>query len=180
LRVPWLAVVGAVALALALSADARACVCADAPMGERLDRADAAVVGTVRTITDPDWDVPTQARLMLFQVDQRVKGDVRGETVGQAERIIFVQTPLGTDCDVPTASGGRTTGLLLTKTDEGRWYATACSLVDPGQLVAAGGEPRGGVIKVAIGLVILGLVLAWSLRRLRRGARPDLPGAPEP
>ena len=30
------------------------------------------------------------------------------------------------------------------------------------------------------GIVILGLVLLWALRRLRKGSRPDLPGAPEP
>jgi len=33
---------------------------------------------------------------------------------------------------------------------------------------------------VGIGIVILGLVLLWALRRLKRGARPELPGAPEP
>jgi MYXO-CTERM domain-containing protein len=44
--------------------------------------------------------------------------------------------------------------------------------------VAVGGEPRGGVIKVAIGLVILAFVLAWALRRRARGAKPSLPGAP--
>jgi hypothetical protein len=33
---------------------------------------------------------------------------------------------------------------------------------------------------VAIGFVILGLVLLWALRRLRRGTRPHLPGAPQP
>ena len=45
-------------------------------------------------------------------------------------------------------------------------------------LVAEGGEPRGGVIKVVVGIAILGLVILWALRRLKRGARPDLPGAP--
>jgi len=69
---------------------------------------------------------------------------------------------------------------LLTRAPDGGWLGTACSVVAPGQLVAEGGEPRGGVIKVGIGIVILGLVLLWALRRLRRGARPDLPGAPGP
>jgi hypothetical protein len=31
-----------------------------------------------------------------------------------------------------------------------------------------------------VGIVILALVVLWALRRLRRGARPDLPGAPLP
>jgi flagellar biogenesis protein FliO len=36
------------------------------------------------------------------------------------------------------------------------------------------------VIKVGIGILILILVLTWALRRLRKGTRPDLPGAPRP
>ena len=58
------------------------------------------------------------------------------------------------------------------------WFASACSLVTPGELVAAGGEPRGGAIKVVIGILILGLVVSWALRRRARGARPSLPGPP--
>jgi len=71
-------------------------------------------------------------------------------------------------------------GLLLTESPDGAWLASACSVVDPGPLVAEGGEPRGGVIKVGIGIVILGLVLGWALLRLRKGKRPNLPGAPQP
>ncbi len=36
------------------------------------------------------------------------------------------------------------------------------------------------MIKVVVGFVILGLVVLWALRRLRRGTRPELPGAPQP
>ena len=71
-------------------------------------------------------------------------------------------------------------GLILTRAPDGAWIATACSVVEPGPLVAEGGEPRGGVIKVGVGIVILALVLLWALRRLKRGTRPDLPGAPRP
>jgi hypothetical protein len=71
-------------------------------------------------------------------------------------------------------------GLLLTKAPDGAWLASACSVVAPGPLVAEGGEPRGGVIKVGIGIVILALVLGWALLRLRQGKRPNLPGAPQP
>ncbi len=117
---------------------------------------------------------------MVFQIEQRVKGDVRGQQIGTADRAIVVRTPKGTDRDVPLPPTRETTGLLLTKTVEGDWYATACSFVDPGELVAAGGAPRGGPIKVVIGAIVLALVLLWALRRLRRGARPDLPGAPQP
>ena len=161
--------------ALALASPAAACVCADAQVEERLDGADAAVVGKVRSYATPDADVPI--RVMTFDVETRVKGNVPNQVEGSDVRRIFVRVPLHTDCDV-TVEVGTTTGLLLTKQPGGAWYATACSVVPAALLVTEGGEPRGGPIKVAIGIVILALVLLWALRRLRKGARPDLPGAP--
>jgi hypothetical protein len=155
-------------------------VCADQSVADRLDDIDAAVIGKVRGFGDPEPGTPTNARLMTFQIEQRVKGDVRGEQIGQTERAIVVRTPLGTDCDVARPETDESTGLLLTRTVEGDWYATACSFVNPNELVAAGGAPRGGPIKVVIGAAILVLVLFWALRRLRKGARPNLPGAPQP
>jgi hypothetical protein len=163
-----------------LAGDAHACVCANEPIEDRLERADAAVVGRVLGFTDPDRDDRQPHRLLMFEVTQRVKGSVRTETVALTENVVRVRVPKGTDCDLPTDLVRRTTGLLLTALPNDEWYATACSLVDPGPLVAAGGEPRGGVIKVVIGVGILGLVLLWALRRLRTGKRPDLPGAPSP
>jgi len=154
---------------LALAGDSRACVCGDAPIEQRLDDADAAVVG--RIVSDTPWELERglSYRRLTVRVEQRVKGAV--------DETLLVLAPSGTDCDVEIARE-KTTGLLLTRDREGRWFASACSVVAPGELVAAGGEPRGTVIKVAIGLVILGLVLAWALRRRARGARPTLPGAP--
>ena len=96
---------------------------------------------------------------------------------GDVERTLEIRAPSGSDCDVEVPRA-EPVGLLLTRAADGVWLATACSVVDPGQLVVEGGEPRGGPIKVAIGVVILALVLLWALRRQRRGARPDLPGAP--
>jgi hypothetical protein len=156
---------------LVLAGGSQACVCGDAPIEQRLDDADAAVVG--RVVSDTAWEVeggPSSRRLTV-SVEQRVKGDV--------DETLFVLAPSGTDCDVEIALE-KTTGLLLTRNPDGEWFASACSLVAPGELVAAGGEPRGTYIKVAIGLVIVGLVLAWAFRRRARGTRPDLPGAPSP
>ena len=96
---------------------------------------------------------------------------------GDIGREIEIRTPSGTDCDVDVPRD-ESVGLLLTRGSDDAWLATACSVVNPGQLVVEGGEPRGGPIKVAVGAVILGLVLFWALRRLRKGSRPDLPGAP--
>ena len=110
-----------------------------------------------------------QQLYLTVEVDQRVKGDV--------ERMLEIRTPSGTDCGVDLPRD-EPVGLLLTNAPPGSWFATACSVVNPGQLVVEGGEPRGGPIKVAIGAVILGLVLLWALLRKRRGSHPELPGAP--
>jgi len=164
-----LAIGAGAAAALMFAAPVLACVCADAPLRERLDAADAAIVGRVVSEQIGETNGAPQ-RLLTVEVDQRVKGDVAGT--------IVVRSPSRSDCDLLVAKDAAT-GLLLTLAPDGGWLGTACSVVPPGQLVAEGGEPRGGVIKVGIGIVILGLVLLWALRRLKRGARPDLPGAPE-
>ena len=145
-------------------------MCARAPLEERLDDADAAVVG--RVVSERLGDVKGLPQLYLaVEVEQRVKGDV--------QRRLEVRSPSGTDCDVDVPRD-EPVGLLLTRAADGTWLATACSVVNPGQLVVEGGEPRGGPIKVGIGILILILVLLWALRRLRKGSRPDLPGAPGP
>jgi hypothetical protein len=112
----------------------------------------------------------TSSRRLTVEVEQRVKGDV-GKT-------LFVETPSRTDCDV-TVELETTTGLLLTRQPDGDWFASLCSVVTPGELVAAGGEPRGGVIKVVLGVIFLAIVLSWAVRRKARGTRPSLPGAPK-
>jgi hypothetical protein len=158
------------ALGLAVPASASACVCQSMPLGERFDEADAAVVG--RVVAEHDGEVKgAPVRFLTIDVEQRVKGEI--------EKPLVVRAPLHTDCDVDVPRG-RTIGLLLTGIPGGGWSASACSVVAPGPLVAEGGKPRGGVIKVGVGLVILALVLLWALVRLRKGKRPDLPGAPQP
>jgi len=142
----------------------------NAPLSERLDDADAAIVGRVVAEETGETKGAPQ-RLLTVEVDQRVKGDV--------DRTIVVRSPSGSDCDLLVARD-EAIGLLLTRAPDGAWLGTACSVTAPGPLVAEGGEPRGGVIKVGIGIMVLAAVLLWALRRLRRGARPDLPGAPEP
>jgi hypothetical protein len=165
------AIVAASVAALVLAGTAGACVCTNEPMSKRLDDADAAVVGKV--VATRRTQLRGQPQLLLtIDVRQRVKG--RG-----LHDPLVVRTPLHTDCDVHVRRD-RTVGWLLTKASDGTLLGTACSIVGPAKLVAAGGEPRGGVIKVVVGLFILGLVLLWAFRRLRRGTRPHLPGAPTP
>jgi MYXO-CTERM domain-containing protein len=150
-----------------LAGDAAACVCVEATVEQRLDDADAAVVGRIVSERVGDLNGAPQ-RFLTVAVEQRVKGDV--------ERTVEVRSPFGGDCDIAVPRD-TSTGFLLTSVGGG-WFATACSVVEPGQLVAAGGEPRGGPIKVVIGAVVLALVLGYALLRLRRGSRPQLPGAP--
>jgi hypothetical protein len=145
-------------------------VCVEASLAHRLDDSDAAVIGRVVSEREGELKGDPQ-RYLTVEVDQRVKGDV--------ERVLEVRSPLGSDCDVVVPKD-EAIGLLLSRAADGAWLASACSVVEPGPLVAEGGEPRGGPIKVAIGAVVLALVLLWALRRLRKGSRPDLPGAPGP
>jgi len=162
--------VAAVLAALVLAGPASACLCAKVPISQRLDEADAAVVG--RIVAERPSEVKgAPVTVLTVEVDQRVKGKL--------ESPIQVRSPRQTDCDVE-APMNQTIGLLLTRAPDGAWLASACSVTRPGPLVAAGGETRGGVIKVGIGILILILVLTWALRRLRKGTRPDLPGAPRP
>jgi hypothetical protein len=156
--------------ALAFAGSAAAGVCVDAPLAQRLDESDAAVVGRV-VDARPAEVAGAAVTLLTVDVDQHVKGDVG--------RSLVVRSPRGSDVDVDVAMN-KAVGFLLTRAPDGSWLASACSVVGPGFLVAEGGEPRGGVIKVGIGIVILALVLAWALLRLRKGKRPDLPGAPQP
>jgi hypothetical protein len=151
-------------------------VCVAQPLAERLDDADAAVIGRIEDsrVTDVGGLRQTVYRI---EVLQRVKGDLPDE--------IEVRSPLGTDCDLEDAAAPAiqldgTTGLLLARSRDGTWLASACSVAFAGDLVAAGGEARGGAIKVVLGVVILAIVLSWALRRRARGTRPQLPGAPEP
>jgi hypothetical protein len=144
-------------------------VCAVQPIEERLDEADAAVVG--RIVGPVDGTAAPAERRLEVDVEQRVKGDLPRE--------LEILAPAGTDCDLPERTD-RSIGLLFTKDPDGTLVGNLCSIANPGQLVVAGGEPRGGGLKVLVGLAILGLVLLWSFRRLKRGARPDLPGAPRP
>ena len=164
-----LRVVAAAAVAgLVLADAAHACVCAQVPMSERLDDSDVAFVGRVES--EREGSVRGEpVRLLTIAVEQRVKGDVDGTLV--------VRSPARSDCDLVIPEN-RSVGLLLTRAPGGAWLGSACSVADPGALVAAGGEPRGGAIKVVLGVVVLGLVLLVAYVRLRRGSRPSLPGPP--
>ena len=62
---------------------------------------------------------------------------------------------------------------VLARLDGARIVTESCLLTDPGALLSTSDEPKGDAIKIVIGLGILGLVLAYSVRRLRKR---NLPG----
>jgi hypothetical protein len=100
-----------------------------------------------------------QQRLYRFEVDQEVKGDL-GRTVS-------VRIP------VKAANGGQivpvdvAAGILMGRAD-GEWFTTRCGITDPGAVLAEVDQPRGNAVKLVIGILILGAVLAYSIRRVKR------------
>jgi hypothetical protein len=167
-----LATVGAGVDARAAEVQA-ACTCVAISPEDALDDADAALVGRVAGEREILLRGAPQ-KLYTIEVLQQVKGDLPDR--------LELRSPLGCDIDgaaVAAADDG-SIGLLLTRSPSGVWLASACNVIAPEELVTVGGEPRGGVIKVVLGIAILALVLSWALRRKARGTRPRLPGAPEP
>jgi hypothetical protein len=148
--------------ALGLAGVAGACVCAAQPLEQRLDDADVAFVGRIESEREATRRGAPE-RLLTVAV----------------EGTVVVRSPSGSDCDLVVPEN-RSVGFLLVRAPDGGLLGSLCSMVAPGQLVAEGGEPRGTLIKVALGLLIVGIVLSWALRRRARGTRPDLPDAPRP
>jgi hypothetical protein len=98
-------------------------------------------------------------RLYRFEVDQEVKGDVG--------RTIDVRIP------VDPANGGQlvprdVAAGILTSRVNGTWFTTRCGITDPGAVLAEVDRPRGNAVKLLIGALILGGVLAYSIRRVKR------------
>jgi hypothetical protein len=147
--------------ALAPPAHAATLHCPRSSVEARIADADAVFVGRLLSARP---SARPQERFYRFTVDQQVKGPLGAEVEVLAPRLTDARgTRLARDVAV---------GVFATL--EGATFRTgSCSLIDPGTLLATADEPRGGAIKVAIGMVILGVVLAYSVWRLRR--RRSLP-----
>ena len=156
-----LAALAAALAVLAGAPPAFALDCPNVPLEERLDVVDVAFVGR---ITDERPATPVGVTYR-FLVDQRVKGPVGREIeVSAGERLVdAADEPLVHD----EAIG------VMASVDGARIVTTSCLVTDPGALLSTSDEPRGNAIKIAIGLVILALVLAYSIRRLRRRELPS-------
>jgi hypothetical protein len=95
-------------------------------------------------------------------VDQGVKGGL-GRTVD-------VRIPARPENGGQRIPEDVAAGIVMSRV-EGHWVTSRCGIMAPGVLLATADEPRGGAIKVVIGLAILGCVLLYSWRRLRRRRR---------
>jgi hypothetical protein len=149
---------------------AGAASCPRSSVKDRLDGADLGFVGTVTAVTPVASSGGVPLSDYRFKVLHRVKGVVGQQVTLRAAKLV--------DLDLQEVRPGLQVPIgVLASRENGRLVTSSCSLVDPGSLIGASDEPKGGLIKVGIGLILLGIVLAYSLRRLkkRRGVPPLRP-----
>jgi hypothetical protein len=128
---------------------------------EKLDGADVAFVGHVVSVQPVPGNTGIERFDYGFVVDHVVKGTLGDRATLRAAKLV--------DIDNQTVTAGADVAIgVLAGTASGRLVTSSCGLVDPGSLMGAADEPKGGPIKLVIGIGILGLVLAYSFRRLKR------------
>ena len=137
---------------------AGAYTCPQTPLDQRIAEADAVFVGRSMG-SRPVAGSGVPQRIYTFDVDQEVKGDL-GRTV---EVRIPVRAANGGQKIPSDVAAGVLAGLV-----GGELFTTRCGITDPGAVLAAVDEQRGNPIRLVIGLLILGLVLAYSVLRVRR------------
>ena len=152
-----LALIGVIG-ALSLTGAAQAYTCPQTPIHERIVSAEAVFVGRSTGFT-PVAGSGIAQRLYRFKVDQEVKGEL-GRTVD-------VRIP------VQAASGGQVVpldvaaGILMGRVGGG-WFTTRCGITDPGVVLAEVDQQKGNPLRLLIGILVLGAVLAYSIRRVKR------------
>jgi hypothetical protein len=154
IRAALIGVIGA----LAFSGAAQAFTCPTTPLEQRIEEAGAVFVGRSTGFTVvPGAGVPQ--RLYRFDVDQEVKGDL-GSTVSVR---IPVRPVNGGQLIPPDTAAG-----ILMNRANGAWFATRCGITDPGAVLAGVDKPKGNAVRLLVGILILGAVLTYSIRRVRR------------
>ena len=148
-------------VALVAAAPASGANCFSQSVKDKLAGADVAFVGRVVSVKPVAGKTGIETFDYGFVVDRAVKGTIGDSTTVRAAKLVDI------DNQVVTAGSDVAIGVLATAAN-GRYVSSSCGLVDPGALLGASDEPKGGTIKVVIGLVILGIVLAYSYRRLQR------------
>lgn len=152
--------------AVAVAPTAAALDCPNIPLEERLEEADAAFVGELVS----QRRASAEGTLYRFDVKQQIRG------TGGSEVEVRADEPLTDAQDRPLTRGivvGVMAGL-----DGATLTTSSCLLTDPAALLAVADEPRGGLIKMVLGLLFTLAIVGWAVSRRRRGTRPELPGPP--
>ena len=163
------AVLVAFAAALVLPSAARAASCTTQSVKDKLAGADIAFVGRVvaqRPLPQanglPQFDY-------VFTVSHAVKGVPPARVTVRSARLVDLSgVPL-------TPTFHEDVGVLAGRVKGGRLVTSSCGLADAVTLLDASDTPKGGGIKVVIGLLIAGLVILYSVRRVKKRG-----GAPRP
>ncbi len=148
----------AVVTALVLSGTAQAYTCPSTPIETRIVDAGAVFVGRSTGFTKVTGAGVPQ-RIYHFEIDQEVKGDL-GSTVD-------VRVPVKPENGGQVIPEDTAAGILMNKAG-GTWFTTRCGITDPGVVLAGVDKPKGNAIRLLVGVVILGAVLFYSIRRVRR------------
>jgi len=128
---------------------------------DKLDGSQVAFVGRVISVSRVAGSGGVAFFDYRFRVDRAVKGLSATRVTVRATRLVDIDNQVVTPSNV-------TIGVLASKGAGGSLLTNSCALVDPGSLMGASDEPKGGPIKVVIGVLLLGLVVWYSLRRLKR------------
>ncbi len=144
--------------ALLVTGAAQAYTCPQTPIDQRIAAAEVVFVGRSTGFTPVAGDGIAQ-RLYRFEVDQEVKGDL-GRTVDVR---IPVKPANGGQVVAPDVAAG-----ILMNRASGGWFTTRCGITDPGVVLAEVDQQKGNPIRLVVGILILGAVLTYSIRRVRR------------
>jgi hypothetical protein len=158
----------ACAAALLLPSAASAITCRGS-ITDRLHNADVGFVGHLISVTPVAANGGIKQFDYRFAIDKAAKGPLGKEATVRAAQLVDL------DLRPLTAAYHDTVGVIASPGAGGRLVTTSCGLVDAGSLLGAADAPKGGGIKVLIGLVIAGLVVWYSIRRLKKRG-----GAPRP
>ena len=145
-------------MALVFAGAAQAYTCPTTPLSERIAQAEAVFVGRSTGSTIVQGKAVPE-RLYRFTVDQEVKGSLG--------RSVSVRIPVRPENGGQLVPHDVAAGILMGRAN-GTWFTTRCGITDPGAVLAEVDQPHGNAIKLAIGILILGAVLAYSVYRVRR------------
>ena len=150
--------------ALTFSGAAQAYTCPATPIETRIESAGAVFVGRSTGFT-PIAGAGVPQRLYHFKIDQEVKGDL--------ESTVSVRVPVRPENGGQEIPADTAAGILMNRAN-GTWFTTRCGITDPGVVLAGVDKPKGNAIRLLIGVVILGAVLLYSIRKVRRRDTPSV------